>query len=68
LWEERTCNFDILSFAGTTDRIGVCYYPVLGAEIVQRDIYDTWAGIETTAAAGLAESRAILEHHLAALS
>jgi transcriptional regulator with XRE-family HTH domain len=67
LWEKRTSNFDILSFAGTTDRIGVCYYPVLGAEIVRGDIYDTWAGIESNAAVGLAESRAILEHNLAAL-
>jgi hypothetical protein len=68
LWEKRTCNFDILSFAGTTDRIGVCYYPVLGAEIAHGDLYDAWAGIETTAAAGLTQSRAILERHLTTLS
>ncbi|HEY6792810.1 MAG TPA: Scr1 family TA system antitoxin-like transcriptional regulator [Trebonia sp.] len=67
-WEKRGCNFDVLSFAGTTDRIGVCHYPVLGAEIASGDLYDAWAGIETTAAAGLTQSRAILERHLAALS
>lgn len=68
IWEKRCCNFDILSFAGTTDRIGVCYYPVLGAEIVHVDVYDVWAGIENNAAAGKTESRSILEQHLAALS
>jgi transcriptional regulator with XRE-family HTH domain len=67
-WEKRGHNFDVLSFAGTTDRIGVCYYPVLGAEIVSADVYDIWAGIESTAAVGVAESRAILERHLTALS
>ena len=66
-WEKRGCNFDILSFAGTTDRIGVCYYPVLGAEIASGDLYDAWARIESTAAADVAQSRAILERHLAAL-
>jgi Domain of unknown function (DUF5753) len=25
-YESRGHNFDVLSFAGTTDRIGVCYY------------------------------------------
>ncbi len=68
LWEKRTSNFDFLSFAGTTDRICVCHYPVLGAQIVSGDYYDVWTGIESTAAAGLAESRAILERHLAAPS
>jgi transcriptional regulator with XRE-family HTH domain len=68
LWEERGCNFDILSFAGTTDRIGVCYYPVLGTEIASGDLYDAWTRIKSTAAAGLPQSRAILERHLAALT
>jgi hypothetical protein len=67
-WEKRTHNFDFLSFAGTTDRICVCHYPVLGAEIVSGDHYDAWSRIETTAAAGLTQSRAILERHLAAIS
>jgi transcriptional regulator with XRE-family HTH domain len=67
LWEKRTCNFDILSFAGTTDRIGVCY-SVLGVEIARGDIYEEWAAIEGRAAVGPAESQAILERHLAALS
>ena len=33
IWEKRGCNFDVLSFAGTTDRIGVCHYPIIGAQI-----------------------------------
>jgi transcriptional regulator with XRE-family HTH domain len=64
-WEKRTHNFDVLSFAGTTDRIGVCYYPVLGAELAHSDLYDAWTAVEGKAAAP-AESRAILERHLAA--
>ncbi len=65
-WENRGHNFDILSFAGTTDRIGVCYYPVLGAELARSDLYEAWTLIEEHSAAGPAESRAILERHLAA--
>jgi len=67
-WESRGHNFDILSFAGTTDRIGVCYYPILGAELAAGDLYDVWSRIEGTAAARQEQSRAILERHLAALS
>ena len=67
IWEKRVHNFDVLSFAGTTDRIGVCYYPILGAELAHGDLYDVWTRIET-AAADPAQSRAILEGHLAALS
>jgi len=67
-WENRGHNFDVLSFAGTTDRIGVCYVPVLGAEIASGEIYDLWSRIESTAAAGLTQSQAILERRLAGLS
>lgn len=67
-WESRGHNFDILSFAGTADRIGVGYYPVIGAELASGDLYDVWDRIERSSAADLAESRAILERHLAALS
>ncbi len=68
-WESRGHNFDVLSFAGTTDRIGVCYYPVLGAELAAGDLYyDLWARIQGTSAASLTQSRAILGRHLAALS
>ena len=68
-YESRGHNFDVLSFAGTTDRIGVCYHPVLGAELASgSDLYDLWARIENTSAADPAQSRAILERHLAALS
>jgi hypothetical protein len=68
-YESRGHNFDVLSFAGTTDRIGVCYYPVLGTELASgSDLYDLWVRIEKTSAADPAQSRAILERHLAALS
>jgi hypothetical protein len=68
-YESRGHSFDVLSFAGATDRIGVCYYPVLGAELASgSDLYGLWARIESTSAADPAQSRAILERHLAALS
>jgi hypothetical protein len=63
-YESRGHNFDVLSFAGTTDRIGVSYLPFLGAELASGDLYDVWARIETTLAADPAQSRAILERHL----
>jgi transcriptional regulator with XRE-family HTH domain len=66
-WEERGHNFDVLSFAGTTDRIGVSY-SVLGTELATGDLYDLWTRIENTSAADRTQSRAILERHLAALS
>jgi transcriptional regulator with XRE-family HTH domain len=67
-YESRGHPFDILSFAGTTDRISVRYLPFLGAELASADLHDLWAHIETTSAASLPQSRAILERHLAALS
>jgi len=67
-WESRGHNFDVLSYAGTTDRIGVCYYTVLGAELASSDLYDVWTRIENPAAADQAQSRAILERRLVALS
>ena len=65
-WEGRGHNFDVLSFAGTTDRIGVSY-SVLGAQLASGSLYDLWVRIESTSAADPARSRAILERHLAAL-
>jgi Domain of unknown function (DUF5753) len=50
-WERRGHNFDVLSFAGTTDRIGVCYYPVLGAQLASGDLYDAWTLIKDNSAA-----------------
>jgi transcriptional regulator with XRE-family HTH domain len=67
-YERRGYNFDILSFAGTADRIGVRYFSFLGAELTSGDLYDIWTHIENTSAADLTESRAFLERHLAALS
>ncbi len=66
--ESRGHNFDVLSFAGTTDRIGVRYIPFLGAELAAGELYDIWARIEDTLAAGPAQSRAILERHLASMT
>ncbi|MGH3167141.1 MAG: Scr1 family TA system antitoxin-like transcriptional regulator [Trebonia sp.] len=65
-WEKRGYNFDVLSFAGTTDRIGVCYYPVLGPQLASSDLYDAWNLIEDNSAADQDQSRAILERRLAA--
>ena len=67
-WENRGYNFDVLSFAGTTDRIGVSYYPVLGAQLASGDLYDAWTLIKDNSTVGLPQSRAILERHLDALS
>jgi hypothetical protein len=66
-WEKRGHNFDVLSFAGTTDRIGVSY-TILGAQLVSGDFYDAWTLIENNSAADPAQSQAILERHLDALS
>jgi len=66
-WESRGHNFDVLSFAGTADRIGVCYYPVLGAELASGDLFDAWTLIKDNSAADPAESRVILQRRLAAL-
>lgn len=65
-WEQRVHNFDVLSFAGTTDRIGVCYYAVLGAELAHGDLYEPWTHVDNIAA-DPERSRAILENRLAAL-
>jgi hypothetical protein len=67
-WERRGHNFDVLSFAGTTDRIGVRYIPFLGAELASGDLYDLWARIQTTLAADPDQSRAILERHLPSMT
>jgi hypothetical protein len=67
-WESRAHNFDVLSFAGTADRIGVSYLPVLGAQLAPSDLHDVWTHIADTAAASPAESRVILERHLTALT
>ena len=61
-WEKRACNFDVLSFAGTTDRIGV-NYTILGASLASGGLYDSWTHVENIAA-DHDQSRAILEYHL----
>jgi hypothetical protein len=67
-WESRGHQFDILAFAGTTDRIGVSY-TILGYQLASGDdLHDLWTHIATTAATTPAHSRALLEQHLAALS
>lgn len=63
LWESRCFNFDVLSFAGTADRIGVSY-SILGADLASGDkVYESWTHIQNIAA-DQAESRAILERRL----
>ena len=67
-YESRGHQFDILAFAGTSDRIGV-RYTVLGYQLASGDdLHDVWTRIETTSAAGPADSRVMLEQHLATLS
>lgn len=67
-WEQRGHNFAVLSFAGTADRIGVSYLPVLGAELAPGDkLYEAWALIRDHVAADAGQTRAILERRLAAL-
>ena len=43
--------FDILSFAGTADRISIRYLPFLGAEPASADLHSLWAHIENASAA-----------------
>jgi hypothetical protein len=66
-WEGRAHNFAILSFAGTEDRVGVDY-TVIGPMISTGDLRVPWADITERAAAGPAQSRAILQRRLAAIS
>jgi hypothetical protein len=67
-YEGRGHQFDILAFAGTSDRIGVSY-TVLGYQLESSDtLHDVWTRIETTSAAGPADSRVMLEQRLATLS
>lgn len=64
-WEQRAHNFDVLSFAGTTDRIGV-NYTVLGASLASSHHHDVWKNIADKVATDEPESRTMLERHLAA--
>lgn len=65
-WESRGCNFDMLSFAGTDDRIGVCH-TILGAHFASSsdDLYALWERIREIAASD-ADSRALLVRYLEA--
>jgi hypothetical protein len=65
-WEKRACNFDVLSFAGTTDRIGVAY-TAIGASLASGGIHDVWTHVADIAG-DRERSRAILEGHLATLT
>ena len=66
LWETRVHNFDVLSFAGTEDRIGVSY-TIIGPQFASGEIHAEWVHIQNIAA-DPAQSQAILERHLDALS
>jgi hypothetical protein len=66
-WEKRGYNFDVLSFAGTTDRIGVSH-TFLGNELVSGELtHAHWSRIETVAA-DPDQTRVLLERHLARLA
>jgi hypothetical protein len=66
LWETRVHNFDVLSFAGTADRIGVSH-TIIGPQFASGEIHAEWVHIENIAA-DPARSQVILERHLDALS
>lgn len=64
-WPQRLGAFEVLSFAGTTDRIGIDYLfngPVLAEGSAA---HAEWTRIATEAAADQTTSRAILHRHLA---
>jgi hypothetical protein len=61
-WEQRGCNFDMLSFVGTDDRIGIGY-TIIGPHFASGDLFELWTRIGEIAADHEA-SRALLEHHL----
>jgi transcriptional regulator with XRE-family HTH domain len=63
--EHRLYNFDILSFAGTADRIGISY-TALGTYFAHSDAYGIWEDIKDRFAVDPAPSRTILEQRLAA--
>jgi hypothetical protein len=68
MWEHCGHNFDMLSFAGTADRIGVLQYPVIGPDFTSgegptRNVHSSKPSPPTRTAAG-----PILERHWAALS
>jgi transcriptional regulator with XRE-family HTH domain len=67
LWEDRVHNFDILSFAGTEDRIGVAH-TILGSMLARTDPHELWTLICEHSAADPEQSRAILEERLAAVA
>lgn len=66
LWETRVHNFDVLSFAGTEDRIGVSY-TIIGPQFASGEIHAEWVHIQNIAA-DPAQSQAILKRHLDVLS
>lgn len=63
-WENRGCNFDMLSFAGTADRIGIGY-SILGPHFASNadELHTLWERIGEIAA-GHADSRAMLVRYL----
>ncbi len=66
-WETRVHNFAVLSFAGTTDRIGVAL-TILGSDLTVGDkLYEVWEQIRDYAAADEEQSRVLLRDRLAAL-
>ena len=66
LWETRVHNFDVLSFVGTEDRIGIAY-TIVGPQFASGEIHAEWVHIANIAA-DPDRSQVILERHLDALS
>ena len=67
-YDSRGHQFDILTFAGTSDRIGVSY-TIRGYQPASGDApHGLWNQIQATSAADPEHSRAIPKWHLASLS
>jgi hypothetical protein len=67
VWEQRTHDFGTSGLAGTSDRIGIVCYPVIGYRIADDDFGGIWADLGSEAAVDAAESKLILRRRLAAL-
>ncbi|MFD0688028.1 helix-turn-helix domain-containing protein [Actinomadura fibrosa] len=63
LYEDRTCNFDVLEFPRVSDRISLAH-SIFGMELASTDLTDLWALIEERSAVSEDESREILLRHL----
>ncbi|TDD96316.1 helix-turn-helix domain-containing protein [Actinomadura rubrisoli] len=63
LYEDRTCNFDVLEFPGVSDRLSLAH-SVFGVELAGTDLTDLWTLIEEESALPRDESCEIIRHYL----